>query len=163
MMYDDYGERLALTQSMKSGANWFFWIAGLTLITSIVSLSGSNFGFFLSLGITQVIDAIFSQFGTVGVVIAAIFDVLITGMFIGFGVLAGRKQLWAFIVGMVLFGLDTFILLLGMQVIAILLHGLALFYMFRGFQAGRELVAKEKAAASQPPPPPQPAEVSASA
>ena len=46
----------ALDQRYKSGARWFFWIAALSLITSLVSFSGGGFGFFLSLGVTQVID-----------------------------------------------------------------------------------------------------------
>jgi hypothetical protein len=59
---------------------------------------------------------------------------------------------------MVLFGFDALLLLLFLDVIAILFHGLALFYIFRGFQAGRELVSLERAEAMRPPAPPQPAE-----
>jgi hypothetical protein len=72
------------------------------------------------------------------------------------GFLAVRKHIWAFLVGMVLFGLDALLLLLFLDVIAILFHGLALFYLFRGFQEGRALVALERANAMQPPAPPQP-------
>jgi hypothetical protein len=56
MLNDDYGQRARLAHTLKSGGNWFFWIAGLSLITSILSLSGANWRFFLSLGITQIID-----------------------------------------------------------------------------------------------------------
>jgi len=46
MLNDDYGQRASLAQAMKSGGNWFFWIAGLSLITSVLSVSGSNWRFF---------------------------------------------------------------------------------------------------------------------
>ena len=42
---------------LKSGASWFYWIAGLSLINSFIALSGSDYGFILGLGITRIIDA----------------------------------------------------------------------------------------------------------
>ena len=37
----------ALQQRYRSGARWFFWIAGLTIVTSLMALSGAGFAFFL--------------------------------------------------------------------------------------------------------------------
>jgi len=160
MLNDVYGQRLQLAHRMKSGANWFFWIAALSMITSILSISGASWRFFLSLGITQFIDGfavgLSSTVGTAGLVIGIVLDIFITAIFAGLGVLAGRKQLWAFVLGMVLFALDALLLLFFFDVIAILFHGLAIFYIFRGFQAARELVTLERADALQPPAPPQP-------
>src|SRR5512138_3090367 len=51
-------ELMALDARIKSGAAWFYWIAGLSLINSVAALSGSKWGFILGLGITQVFDAI---------------------------------------------------------------------------------------------------------
>jgi hypothetical protein len=162
MIKDDNGERAQLEQSMKSGANWFYWIAGLSLITSILSLSGAGWRFFLSLGITQVVDgislALRDQLGSAGLIIGLVLDIFIIAVFAVLGYLAGRKQTWAFIVGMVLFFIDALLLLIGMDIFAILFHGLALFYIFRGYQAARDLVLREQLDKMQPPPPPQPAE-----
>ncbi len=153
----EYVERAELRQRMNSGANWFFWIAVLSFITSIISISGGRWAFFLSLGITQVIDgifnAVFEEIGTAGSVIAIVLDIFITAIFAAFGFLARAKQLWAFIVGGVLFFLDMGILLLATDVLGILFHGFALFCIFRGFQAGRELVAKERQVATAAPAP----------
>jgi hypothetical protein len=125
-----------------SGARWFFWIAGLSLITSLVALSGSNWGFVLSLGITQVIDGIAKVSGAdgVGKAIALVLDLSIAGVFVLFGVLAGKKQLWAFILGMVLFALDALILLLVQDWIGVAFHAYALFSIFGGFQACRKFL-----------------------
>jgi hypothetical protein len=162
MLNDDYGQRIHLTQKMKSGANWFYWIAGLSMITSILAVSGSGWRFFLSLGITQFIDgfaaALSNEVGTAGLVIGIVLNIFITAVFAGLGFLARKKHLWAFVVGMVLFALDALLLLLFLDIFAILFHGLAIYYIFRGFQAARDLVALEQAAAMQPPAPPQTAQ-----
>ena len=54
----DAVERQQLEERMKSGANWFYWIAALSLVTSVISLVGGSWGFFVSLGVTQFIDAL---------------------------------------------------------------------------------------------------------
>src|SRR5438477_10996020 len=42
----------------RSGANWFYWIAALSLLNSIIFFTGSNFSFFVGLGLTPLIDAL---------------------------------------------------------------------------------------------------------
>jgi fatty acid desaturase len=42
---------------IRSGANWFIWIAGLSLVNSALFAIGSNWAFFLGLGATQFVDA----------------------------------------------------------------------------------------------------------
>ncbi len=48
---------------LKSGASWFYWIAGLSAVNTISALSGSNWRFMFGLGITQIIDAFAAQAG----------------------------------------------------------------------------------------------------
>jgi hypothetical protein len=158
--YSDIGHA-QLLQGYKSGVKWFYWIAGLSLVTSIISVSGGSWRFILSLGTTQLIDELakalsgpeFGPFHVIGLVL----DLLVTGMFVGFGLLAGKRFLWAYILGMVIFLLDGLILLIAPDVIGIIFHALVLFWMFRGLQAGRELCAYEKTMAEEratvPPPP----------
>src|SRR5918996_954321 len=108
--YEYEPERAGLAQRHKSGANWFYWIAGLSLATSLIALGGGSWGFLISLGTTQVIDGLAAglaeEFGGATKVIAAVLDILITGVFVMFGWLAGRKYLWAYLIGMVVFLLD---------------------------------------------------------
>jgi hypothetical protein len=56
--YEYEPERAGLAQRHKSGANWFYWIAGLSLATSLIALGGGSWGFLISLGTTQVIDGL---------------------------------------------------------------------------------------------------------
>ena len=138
-----------LTQSYKSGANWFYWIAGLTVVTSIIAFGGGGVRFLISLGITQLIDGVAEAISTEGPgvakVIALVVSLLISAVFVIFGYLANQKMLWAYIAGMVLFTLDAVLSLVVQDWIGVVAHVVVLFFLFRGFQAGRELVSLEKA------------------
>jgi hypothetical protein len=146
-----------LTQSYKSGANWFYWIAGLTIVTSVIAFGGGGVRFLISLGITQLLDgvaeAISTEGGGAAKVIALVVSLLISGVFILLGWLANQKMLWAYIVGMVLFGLDGLLSLVAQDWIGVIAHGVVLFFLFRGFQAGRDLVSLERAMAQSAPQP----------
>ena len=140
-----------LSQSYKSGANWFYWIAGLTIVTSVIAFGGGGIRFLISLGITQIIDGVATAIseggGGVAKMVALVLSLLISGVFIIFGVLANKKMLWAYMVGMVLFGLDGLLSLVAQDWIGLIAHGVVLFFLARGFMAGRELVSLEKAMA----------------
>jgi len=155
MFNDDYGQRAALSQRYRNGANWFYWIAALSLLTSILTFSGANWRFFLSLGVTQLVDAIAialsRDLGGATKVIAFVLDIFATGLFALLGYLASRRFLWAFVVGMVVFALDGLLSLLITDWVGVVVHGVVLFAMVRGFMAGRELVALERAATEQNP------------
>jgi hypothetical protein len=153
-MYEaDYGQHAELSQRYKNGANWFYWIAGLSIVTSIIAFAGGGWGFLISLGTTQVIDAIAAglsaELGGAPRVVALVLDLLVTGAFVAFGVLAGKKFLWAYIIGLVAFLLDGLVSLLVQDWLGVVAHAVVLFIMFRGFQAGRELTNLEQAMAQQ--------------
>src|ERR1051325_951217 len=110
-MYDaDRIQHAELSQRYRSGANWFYWIAGLTIITSVIGLMGGGWRFFLSLGTTQLIDGIANAasegLGNATKVIAFVLDIFITAAFVAFGALSHKKHLWAYVAGMVVFLFD---------------------------------------------------------
>ena len=142
-------------QRYRSGASWFYWIAGLSMITSIITYSGGNWRFLISLGTTQVIDgiaqALSTELGGAPQIIALVLDVILTGIFVFFGVLASKKLLWAYILGMAVFGIDGLVSLLIQDFIGVIAHVVVLIFLVRGFLAGRDLVAIEQARAAQAP------------
>jgi hypothetical protein len=148
----DYAQHAELSDRYRSGANWFYWIAGLTLVTSVISLLGGGWRFFLSLGITQIVDGIAvlasENLGEATKVIALVIDIFITAVFAGVAYLAGKKQFWAYLVGMILFGLDALLSIVIFDWIGIIVHGIVLVLMIRGYLAGREMVALERAMAA---------------
>jgi len=153
-MYDaDYAQHAQLSQGYKNGANWFYWIAGLSIITSIIAFAGGGWGFLISLGTTNLIDAVANELsaelGGAPKIVALVLDLLVTGAFVGFGVLAGKKFLWAYVLGMVAFLFDGLVSLLVQDWIGVVVHAVVLFFLFRGFQAGRELTNLEQVMAQQ--------------
>lgn len=129
----------ALVAQMKSGASWFYWIAGLSLINSISAAAGWDFRFIFGLGITQVLDAMGTQFGGSAKIVTLGLDLAVAGIFILFGVFGHKRHLWAFIVGLVLFAIDSLLMLIFQDWISLAFHAFVIFCLFRGMQACRGL------------------------
>jgi len=123
-------QSLAAAVAVKRGANWFYWIAGLSLVNTIAALSGGNFHFVLGLGITQVTDAFRSpQARMVGYFI----DLLVLGFFLMCGYMAGKCHKWAFVMGMAFYALDGAITAMAQDWISFAFHVYALVCIWRGF------------------------------
>lgn len=159
-MYDtrSWSEANALKQRCKAGARWFFWIAGLTVVTSVLTFSGSTYVFSLSLGATRFVDGVAkglsSDFGD-GIRIAGlVVDILVAGVFALLGWFAYKLHLWAFLIGMAVFAVDTVILLMFQVWISLIFHLLVMYWIFLGYQAGRSLGKLERSPEGAMPPPP---------
>ena len=137
------GEIIIKMRQLNSGANWFNWIAGLSMVNTLIAISGSHWNFLAGLGSTQIVTAIATlpklNLGTAGIAIAIIFNLIISGILALFAYFAKKRQTWAFLVGMILYAVDGLIFLLGMDLLSIGFHIFALFFIFKGFQACREI------------------------
>ena len=130
---------LRLERQLKSGANWFYWIAGLSIINTITYISGSDWSFINGLGITQIIDGIAYYFtGALQIGFFAL-DVLIALIFIYLGYRAGKSRKWAFIFGMVVYTLDALIFLYVKDFLSVGFHAMALFGIYNGLKASKSL------------------------
>ena len=136
---------LKLESQFQRGANWFFWIAGTSIINSIIILTGGQWHLVIGLGITQIFDevAIHLHAGTGAEplkIVALVLDFFVAGMFVVFGLLAKRRLNWAFIVGMLLYTADGLIFILPpADFLSIGFHVLALWGVMSGFKANRAL------------------------
>ena len=133
---------------VKSGANWFFWIAALSMINSAIFIFGGNWSFFAGLAVTQVADSLVVAASrnddfSIAKIIALVMDFIIAGIFVMCGIFAGRLQSWAFIIGMVLYALDGVLALILGAYLAAGFHAFALFMIYRGFSASRHLNANK--------------------
>jgi len=133
-------EQLQLPATLKRGANWFYWIAGLSLINTVIALSGGSVRFVFGLGITMAIDSAAKGMGG-GAAVAVVLDLIVAGLFVLFGVFAAKGRNWAFLTGLVLYALDGLLMLLFQEWIGVIVHAWALVAIFRGFQASRQLKA----------------------
>jgi hypothetical protein len=139
-----------LLKSFRNGANWFYWIAGLSVINSIFMLSGFEWVLIFGLGITSVTDAL-------GVMIAEEIGSesgRIMVRIIMFGISAGLAGACAlvgwlsnkgygpiFIIGMICYALDSLLFLLYMGIIGFAFHVFVLFFMIKGYSALRQMHA----------------------
>jgi hypothetical protein len=124
---------------LRSGASWFYWIAGLSLINSLLAFGGQSWRFIFGLGITQLLDALGGEIASGGKFIALVLDLVVAGVFVLLGVFSHKGHLWAFIVGMVLFALDGLVFLLIKDWLGIGIHAFVLYCLYRGFEACRQL------------------------
>jgi hypothetical protein len=139
-----------LQKRTQSGANWFLWIAGLSLINTFAAAMGSNTRFIAGLGITQIADAVVAQAGKSGNPVALAFDFLAAGIFIAFGLWSRKRREWAFIVGMILYALDGLLFLLAKDVLSIGFHLFALYMIYKGLKAAEALRKLSPAGAAGP-------------
>ena len=139
----------------KSGASWFFWIAALSLINSLTMKFGSAWNFVIGLGITQLIDsiALSAQEVTPDIVFRALIlfiDLGFAALFVAFGLAAQKRSLDSFEAGMVFYALDSLIFLLAFDILGILFHGIALFFLYRGWKGLKRLQESQTRPAAVP-------------
>jgi len=136
---------------VMSGASWFWWIVGLSIVNSIMIHSGSDRNFVIGLGVTLLADVIFREV----VIVALVIDAIALTTFAGLGFFARKGHLWAYVTGIVLYVLDGCIYLFLQDWMSVGFHAFALFYMIRGAAALR--TALKAAATPAPAPAIQPA------
>ena len=126
-----------------------FWIAGLSILNSIIGLTGGGVNFILGLGASQIIDALASiaaeDIGSsIVLVIGFVVSALIAGVFVVFGLFARKGKKWAFIIGMIPYALDGLIFISVGDLLSIGFHLFALFGLYGGIKALNELATNEK-------------------
>jgi hypothetical protein len=128
---------IAANPLVQSGARWFWWIAGLSLVNTALFHSGSNTNFVIGLGITAVADSLFQNTKPIAFAI----DFLVIGFFFLMGLQARKGRLWAFVVGAVVYGLDALLYVRFADWMPVGFHALALFFIIRGAMALRASLA----------------------
>lgn len=146
-------EKLRLEAQLKSGANWFFVIATLSVVNSMILLLGGTFNFIVGLGLTQLVTFLAREASMAGKGLAVTLTLLAACVFVLFGVLARQRMQWAFVVGMVLYGLDGLLFVLVQDWLGIGFHGFALYGIYKGMQALGDFKRLEALSATAPPPP----------
>ena len=131
-------QSLAAAAAVKRGANWFYWIVGLSAINTFVAITGGEFHFVLGLGITEITDSFRNpQARMVGYCI----DLLVLGFFVMCGYYAGKFHKWAFIMGMGFYFFDAGLNLIAQDWLSFAFHIYALICIWRGLShvnAGRQ-------------------------
>ena len=138
---------LTLENQAKNGVNWFYWIAALSIINSIVFNFGGGLTFVMGLGLAQIVDGVvfgLTQSLSGGMVtilrgMGIFVNLLLAGMFVVFGIFAKKGIRWVLVTGMVIYAIDAALVGIFGDWLGLLFHGLALVGLWTGWQAMRKL------------------------
>jgi hypothetical protein len=137
--------RIPIILRMRRGAGWFLTIAILSGVNALLQIFDAKIRFIFGLGITQVVDAVAHgmERGTIVVIV-------VDGLFILMLVLCSRwaktGSQGAFLGGMIAYALDGILLLLFRMWLDAAVHAYALWMIWQGYSASRELAQLERAA-----------------
>lgn len=139
--------RLKLENTLKGGVSWFYWIAGLSVINSLLQLLGLHWSFFAGLGSAQVVDGIAAGIAqqlalSWGWVVRGVgfgFTLALASLFALCGRWAGQRHTWAFVVGMGLYGLDGLFFLFAQDFLGGAFHLFVLYGLYTGLRANQQL------------------------
>ena len=125
-------QKLRAERVVRAGASWFITVGVLSIINSVLSMSGGRIHFIFGLGVTELVDALARQAGQSGFALDLIINGFVAGVFVLFWHFARKGQQWAFLVGMGLYALDALLMLYFRDILAAAFHGYALYRMYSG-------------------------------
>jgi hypothetical protein len=130
---------------MRRGGRWFLTIAVLSGINSLLQVINAPVRFIFGLGVTQVVGAAGHGAGQSGM----FWTVAIDGLFIVMLMLCSKwakaGSQGAFLGGMIAYALDGVLLLLFSMWIDAAVHAYALYMIWQGYSASRELAQIQQA------------------
>lgn len=138
---------MTLEKQIKNGISWFYWIAGLSILNTLIFTFGGNINFVVGLAITQFLDGFASGLaaeftGNASLIIRIVgfaMNAMVVGIFIVFGILGNKRIKWAIIVGMVIYLIDGLIFLAFGEWFSVFFHGLGLSGLWAGLRAINDL------------------------
>ena len=128
-----------LQRAIRRSAHWFYWVAALSLINSLVAIFGGHFIFLAGLAVSQIADGFAAHIGFVGPYFSIGIDLVIAFFVFGFGYLASHGSRNALIVGMVLYALDGVVFLMFSAFVPALFHAFVLYRIADGWMARGKL------------------------
>ena len=138
--------RIPVILRMQRGARWFLIIGVLSGMNALLQIFRLNVRFIFGLGITQVVDAAAHGTGLNGTIIMVVVDGLFILMLILCSKWAKTGSQGAFLGGMIAYALDGVMLLIFTMFLDAAVHAYALWMIWQGYAASRELAQMQQAA-----------------
>ncbi len=127
---------------IKTGANCFYLIAGVSAVETVIFWTGLHVNFFDSLGTTQLIDlfskglmAQMTKLVILPQIAAFLLDLILALGFVYLGFYAHKGRKWYFIAGMGLYALDMLVAIRFVDMLGTAFHLAALYWLYRGLRA----------------------------
>jgi hypothetical protein len=128
-------QKLKLESRVRAGAGWLMAVAIFSVLNSALMMFDAKLHFIVGLGITQIADGIGKVGGTAGGAARLVITLIVAGVFLVFWKFAREGQPWAFLIGMILYGLDGLIFLGFRLWLDLAFHAFAIFNLYQGLQA----------------------------
>lgn len=138
-IFDDDSARHVTRTSILHGADWFFWLAILSVINSLIVWYYNIPNTPVGLGITQWLDGTHSGIKASLTTGWLVTDILIAAVLAMFGLLARRGSDIAFVVGIFLYIIDAFLMIGLRDLFGFGVHLVGLFFLFKGLLASRHI------------------------
>lgn len=126
-----------------SGVSWFYWIAGLSLVNTIIFILGSDTSFVVGLGITQIIDVFIYYTQGAGKIALFAIDLIPPALFALFAYLGNKGKKVPIIIGIILYLLDTALLVYLADYSSVAFHLFALFFIGKALLNHKKLSQAE--------------------
>jgi hypothetical protein len=148
-------EPQVVIERARKACGWFALIAAFSAVNSVLILAGAQISFVIGLGATQLVDAVLAvarqqaqpPVATVITAIGLVVNLGILGVIVAIWQLAKRGSIIAYIVGMVLYLLDTVIFLLVGDWFGAAFHVFFLAMLWGGYGFVRQRSSAEQALA----------------
>ena len=138
--------RVPVLLRMRRGAGWFLTIAILSGANSLLQIFDTKIRFIFGLGITQLVDAVGHRAGQNGMFVTMAVDGIFIVMLILSSKWAKAGSEGAFLGGMIAYALDGALLVLFRVWLDAAVHAYALYMIWQGYAAARELGQMRQAA-----------------
>jgi hypothetical protein len=138
-------QKLRAERVVKSGAGWFITIAVLSMVNSVLSMSGAHIRFIFGLGIAEFVDGLAHQAGQTGFALDLVINGFLAGVFVLFWNFARKGERWAFIAGMALYLADALVMLYFQDMLAVAFHAYGVYRIYTGISGIAALQEAQRA------------------
>lgn len=124
---------------------WFFTVAGLSLLNTILFHLGINVTFVFGLSITRIFDILASSPGLLKPELWELFFLhfIILGAVVSLGLIARKGNTYAFLAGIFFFLLDTLLTLIYRDFIEVFFHCIVLYNFCIGYRSSKTFINQE--------------------
>jgi hypothetical protein len=140
-------QKLRAERVVRAGASWFITVAVLSMVNSVLAMSGTHVRFIFGLGIAEFVDGLARQAGQSGLALDLVINGFVAAVFVLFWNFARKGEQWAFMVGMALYVVDALVMLYFRDFLAVAFHGYALYRIYMGMSGISALQRAEAAMA----------------
>lgn len=138
-IFDDDSARHVTRTSILHGANWFYWLAILSAINSLIVYQYQIPNLPIALAITQWLDGTHTGINPTMTTSALVVNLFIAGVFALFGYFARRGSDFAFVLGIFLYIVDAMLAIGLRDIFGFSVHLIGLFFLVKGLLASRHV------------------------